>query len=357
MPTLPNPGHGAVAVAVTTALTWSSSGATSYDVSFGTTIPPPQVVSGQLNPSYQPPQLSANTVYYWQITARNGVGSTAGPIWSFTTSSQAAQRNFNGNGKADLVWQDNISRQATVWYMGGDQGNILEGSNWLTTSDVPDWAIVGVADFNGDGKPDLVWQNDTTRQVVVWYMGGAQGNQFLGSSWLAPLGAPGWTVVAAADFNRDGKPDLVWQNDDTRQVTVWYMGGNQGDTFQGSSWLTSSGVPGWTVVAAADFNQDGIPDLVWQNDDTRQVTIWYMSGTGGNVVERYDWISESSAPGWRVVGSDDFNGDGCPDLVWQSDTTGQVTVWYLGGTGGVVALGYDWLASSDGLSGWRAIAR
>ena len=30
---------------------------------------------------------------------------------------------------------------------------------------------MGAADFNGDGKPDLVWRNDSTRQVVVWYVG------------------------------------------------------------------------------------------------------------------------------------------------------------------------------------------
>ena len=89
------------------------------------------------------------------------------------------------------------------------------------------WTIVGMRDFNGDGKPDLVWQNDATQQVVVWYMGGPQGNSYLGSDWLAQDGVAGWYVVATGDFNGDGKPDLVWQND-ARQVVVWYMGGAQG---------------------------------------------------------------------------------------------------------------------------------
>lgn len=51
-------------------------------------------------------------------------------------------------------------------------------------------------DFNGDGKPDLVWQDDATRQVGVWYMGGAGGNVVLGWSWLAPIGVPGWRAIA-----------------------------------------------------------------------------------------------------------------------------------------------------------------
>ena len=60
-------------------------------------------------------------------------------------------------------------------------------------------------------------------------------------------------------------PDLVWQNDTTRAVTVWYMGGAQGATFQGWNYL-SGGAAGWKVVGAADFNGDGVPDLIWQND-------------------------------------------------------------------------------------------
>jgi hypothetical protein len=102
-------------------------------------------------------------------------------------------------------------------------------------------------DFDGNGVPDLVWQNDSTRQVTVWYMGGRQGNTFLGSNWLAG-DTPGWTVVGAADFNGDGKPDLVWQNDSTRQVTVWHMGGSQGNTFLGWNWLAGNEV-GWRAIA------------------------------------------------------------------------------------------------------------
>ena len=135
------------------------------------------------------------------------------------------------------------------------------------------------ADFDGDGHPDLVWQNDTTRQVTVWYMGGAQGATFQGWNYLSG-GAAGWKVVGVADFNGDGVPDLIWQNDTTRAVTVWYMGGAQGATFQGWNYL-SGGAPGWTVVGAADFNGDGVPDLIWQNDTTRAVTVWYMGGAQG----------------------------------------------------------------------------
>ena len=60
--------------------------------------------------------------------------------------------------------------------------------------------------------------------------------------------------------------------------------------------------------------------------------------------------------GWTIAGANDFNGDGAPDLVWQNDATSQLTVWFMGGTQGTDFLGWDWIAQS-GVTGWRAIAR
>ena len=67
-------------------LTWSSSGATSYDVRFGASNPPPQVATGQPASSYAPGALTGGTTYFWQIVAHNAAGATAGPVWSFTTA-------------------------------------------------------------------------------------------------------------------------------------------------------------------------------------------------------------------------------------------------------------------------------
>src|SRR5207253_2280120 len=96
-----------------------------------------------------------------------------------------------------------------------------------------------------DGYSDLVWQNDSTRDIVVWYMGGTQGNTYLGSNWLGK--AAGWRVVGTADFNNDGHPDLIWQNDTSRDVVSWYMCGSQGNQYCGGNWFGAA--QGWKVIA------------------------------------------------------------------------------------------------------------
>ena len=111
--------------------------------------------------------------------------------------------------------------------------------------------------------------------MTVNYYGGPGGATILGWNWLNSIGVAGWHVAAAGHFNGDGTPDLIWQNDATRQVTVHYYGGAGGATDLSWNWLNSASVPGWSVKAATDVNRDGTPDLVWQNDTTSQVTVNY----------------------------------------------------------------------------------
>jgi hypothetical protein len=70
---------------------------------------------------------------------------------------------------------------------------------------------------------------------------------------------------------------------------------------QGAVWISSGGVPGWSVVMATDFNGDGVPDIVWQNDSTKEVALWYMGGSGGAVQQGAVWISSGGVPGWSVL--------------------------------------------------------
>ena len=80
--------------------------------------------------------------------------------------------------------------------MGGPQGNSGLSSKRLASTDVAGSSVVGAREFNGDSKPGLVCQNDGTWDVVVWYIGGPQGNSLLGSNSLASTDVPGWRAIA-----------------------------------------------------------------------------------------------------------------------------------------------------------------
>ena len=71
-------------------------------------------------------------------------------------------------------------------------------------------------------------------------MTGAQGDQLLGQAWVANPGPSGWTLAGTADFDRDGLSDLVWQNDADQSVLVWYSTGTGG--------TLASGVNGYNLI-------------------------------------------------------------------------------------------------------------
>src|SRR3989339_1786788 len=83
----PTPSNGLTGVSTSQQLSWASaSGATSYDVYFGTSSPGTFIVN-QAGVSYDPGVLSYNTTYYWRINSKNSAGTTSGLVWSFTTLS------------------------------------------------------------------------------------------------------------------------------------------------------------------------------------------------------------------------------------------------------------------------------
>lgn len=301
--------------------------------------------------------LASGTTYYFIVRAFNAAAivSAASGELAVTTPAAPNDRDFNGDGRLDLLWQQDSGRRAALWCMGGTLSDSVQSFTWLS-AEMPDWTLVAASDLNADGKTDLIWQHDKTRQVAVWYMTGPQASTLLRWEWIAADGVAGWRVVGAGDFNGDGTTDLVWLSETSNAAAVWYLGGAQGNALLRWDWLSASGVWGWTIAGVGDFNGDSSPDIVWQHLDSRQVVVWYMGGPQGNTYLGWSFLSALRLPGWTVVGSRDWNQDGTSDLVWMHDTTRQVAVWFMGGVQGTTRIGYTWLAIG-GVPGWRAVAR
>ncbi len=86
----------------------------------------------------------------------------------------------------------------------------------------PSWKAVGIGDFNGDGHADILWQN-TSGQVAIWEMNGL--NQIAGgSAAVGPNPGASWKAVGASDYNGDGFSDILFQNA-SGQAVIWEMNG------------------------------------------------------------------------------------------------------------------------------------
>jgi predicted heme/steroid binding protein len=185
-----------------------------------------------------------------------------GFVWNLV-----AVGDFNGDSKPDYVLFNFITRQTAIWYMNN---NIFVGGAFGPT--LPsNWFLEGVADFNGDSKPDyvLVTGFGFTSETAIWYM----NNNVFVSGAFGPTLPENWNVRGVADFNGDSKPDYVLGNATTGQTAIWYMNNN---IFVSGAFGPT--LPdGWFLEGVADFNGDSKPDYVLFNFITRQTAIWYMN--------------------------------------------------------------------------------
>jgi Tol biopolymer transport system component len=133
---------------------------------------------------------------------------------------------------------------------------------------------------------------------------------------------PSWKIAGTGDFNRDGKSDLLWRNDDG-SVALWQTDGLRS--------LTSYPVVdnSWKIAGTGDFNGDGKSDILWRNDNG-QVAVWTMNGATAlsRNLTSPDSIVDNS---WKITGTGDFSSDGKADILWRNDN-GSVAIWQMDGS-------------------------
>src|SRR5437899_12530873 len=78
------------------------------------------------------------------------------------------------------------------------------------------------SDFNGDGKADILWQNSSTGQRVIWLMNGTthQSTVSLGTV------STSWSIVGSCELYVDGNADILCRNNFSGQRFVWLMNVN-----------------------------------------------------------------------------------------------------------------------------------
>ena len=189
------------------------------------------------------------------ILSGNGDGTftAAGPNVELNLGFEAvATGDFNGDGIPDLVALQAFEPGGAVVLLGQGDGSFTAVSSPPTVGTFLNSLVVG--DFNGDGKSDL----------AIGYSGGVGIYLGKGDGTFSPaagtsLSGAGESLVTG-DFNHDGKLDLAAIGSYSSQIQI-YVGAGDG-TFTPTLTtpaVSQGGFP--TSIVAADFNEDGIPDL------------------------------------------------------------------------------------------------
>jgi Bacterial Ig-like domain (group 3)/FG-GAP-like repeat len=178
---------------------------------------------------------------------------------------------------------------------------------------------VAVADVNGDGKPDVVVGNGSSRVSVL--LGNGDGT--LQSPVSYNLGNVFVTSIAIGDVNGDAHPDLIvstyFEISNQNNGGVAVLLGRGDGTFGAPANFSSGGYEAISV-AISDVNGDGHPDLIAANQCLSSMdcgissgSVGVLLGNGGGSFEAPVSYYSGLDTQWMAVA--DVNGDGAPDVI------------------------------------------
>ncbi|MFC1416585.1 FG-GAP-like repeat-containing protein [Streptacidiphilus cavernicola] len=243
----------------------------------------------------------------------NGLEGIDGAENTFTFAGIA---DFNGDGHPDIIAADSIG---LLWLYPGDAGHdlhtprVLIGHGWGT------FTFAGVGDWNGDGHPDVIVRDATG---VLWVYPG-NGSAGFGPHFQIGNGWNTLTFAGVTDWNGDGHPDVIVRD---ANGGLWVYPGNGGTGF-GPHFQIGNGWNTLTFAGVTDWNGDGHPDIVALDANN---TLWVYPGNGGTgfsarIQIGTDWGNLTFA------GSTDWDGDGHPDEIAR-DYYGRLWVYHGTGT-------------------------
>ncbi len=222
-----------------------------------------------------------------------------------------AVADFNGDGKMDIVYTGRVLSPIAGILLGNGDGTFRNGVTFATGFFDPTLPVT-VGDFNGDGKPDLIFLGNTAKV----YLGNGDG------TFSGPFNVPGCrnflnrgdgsadyvSVVSVADLNRDGRQDLICG------PLVFLSAGD-------GSFTAGTTLPA-DALLAADMNRDGIPDvLMISSQGIFTLALGKGDGTfaaGLAINNPFGFKTPNPGEYYTAVRSADFNNDGFVDLLGAS---------------------------------------
>lgn len=248
-------------------------------------------------------------------------------------SAGMASGDFNGDGITDYVIGNNKSfagsRTGITVFLGNPDGSLQTGvphGGELTNGVL---SHVAVADFNKDGKLDIVASDLANGGVQVFFGNGdgtfqQPGNPIPTDTQTTYVS----TSVVVGDFNGDSYPDIAVVNSYNSganfDVGVLINNKQGGFTLQTpyalnfTSQATAAEIN--AEITAADLSGDGNLDLLVPNFGTQSApgtTVAVLYGNGDGTFQAESDVTVSTNPFYVAVG--DLNGDGIPDMAVTSD--------------------------------------
>lgn len=283
--------------------------------------------SAALTPALKPGQRKVFTAL--DIAALKDVGWTINqPMVDLITTVEQTQNititdDFNQDGHPDLIWQDPINGQLVLSQLNWEQtddtlkAKLVKHIDWMQLKNA-DLQLIASTQLNDDADLDLFWWNPGNGELSAWFM----DNQTITSIYKLSDQRPTdeWRPVDIKDFDNDGQADIIWWNQSASAVEIWYYinweSGNP--QLAGISQTLHTEGPDQSLIGTADFDNNHTPDLIFVNEKTGQYTLWSMNLDKVISIDTLPWKLEKTV---KLVATKDYDQDKIPDLLLQINET------------------------------------
>lgn len=283
--------------------------------------------------------MNGDTVTSFQTLKINNVDfKPSVSAWAWWQSAD-----LDGDGKSDVILRNKNDNRLYIFLM--DEHDVksysimkLNGVDYKPS--VSSWVWWGVADLNGDGKSDIILRNKNDNRLITFLMDGAdiasfQVLQVNGVDYKPSVAS--WAWWSYADFDGDGKSDLVLRNVYDNRLITFKMDGHVVSSFQvlkvnGVDYKPSTA--SWAWFRVVDLNGDGKSDIILRNKIDNRLITFLMDGHSVSSLQLLKLNSKDYKPGtaswaWWAIG--DFNGDGKVDLTLRNVKDNRLIIFLMDG--------------------------
>jgi gliding motility-associated-like protein len=260
---------------------------------------------------------------------------------------------LNGDGKRDLVASRSGATANTVFVLGNTSttGNPNFAAPIVLSLDITHFARqVEVKDLNGDGKPEIIVANSASSDLYIFKNESSGGNIVINATPVkVPVtGASETLALEIQDLDGDGKHDIIaTRNQNPDLFILRNTSTNTAFNFTVSK-ITVAGQ--YNDVTSADFNKDGKPDIVTTSLFTNQAQVFINQSTSNTVSFTAFPITLTTDAQPFGVDVCDLNGDGFPDFIVPSRGTNTLNAFI--NNGNVSSVGFSKVSISSAKTNW-----
>jgi hypothetical protein len=291
-------------------------------------------VNVPIGASCQPISVTTNnlTVYSSQPFYVTFAGSGVVNSNSFTSkvkydvsgnsTSSGSVADFDGDGKLDIISGNYSDNSVSVFRNNGDKG-IISFFDKITFNAKAFPGSIAIADLDGDGKLDFVVTNDLSKILSIYRNTSALGIISFADNLDYLTGA--YPVdVAISDFDGDGRPDIAVANSQNSSISIFKNNSTAG-TILFANRVDFSITSGSNSLTAGDFDNDGKPDLAAANYSSSSISVLKNISTVGNIsfANKVDFSTENNP---LYISNADLNGDGKPELIISCFNSNNITI-------------------------------